>query len=187
MDAEADRLILVTAKRLLREVGYARLTMDGVAREAGVARTTVYRRYRDKAELVSAAIDTLRQPSRPRPSGDARRDLVAQLENARRNFDMSLAGTLLMEEPHDPRLVELFRERMVLPRRQIVREAIESGIRYGQIRADIDVERVLDLLLGALFFAVLTGGRPGAQWPEQTVDALWPALAPGPVRATARR
>ena len=64
MDPEADRLILEAAKRLLREMGYDRLTMDAVASRAGVARTTVYRRYRDKAELVSAAIDTLRDPAK---------------------------------------------------------------------------------------------------------------------------
>ena len=74
-------------------------------------------------------------------------------------------------------MLTLFRERMVLPRRAIVREAIERGIERGQVRADVEVERVLDLLLGALFAAVLAHGRPGPQWPEQTVAALWPALA----------
>jgi AcrR family transcriptional regulator len=177
MDPEADRVIRETAKRLLREVGYARLTIDGVAREAGVARTTIYRRYADKAELVSAAIDSLRQPSKSADTGDARENLVAQLENARRHFDMSLAGTLLMEEPHDPRLIQLFRERMVLPRREVVREVIAQGIDRGQIRADVDVEPVLDLLLGALFAAVMAAGRPGPAWPRRTVDALWPALS----------
>src|SRR5262245_11861135 len=113
MDPEADRLILDAAKRLLHEQGYDRLTMDAVASLAGVARTTVYRRYRDKAELVSAAIDTLRDPTKRPNTGDSRRDLIAHLENMRRNFDMSLAGTLLMEEPHNPRLITLFRERMV--------------------------------------------------------------------------
>jgi AcrR family transcriptional regulator len=177
MDPEADRLLLDAAKRLLHEVGYARLTMDAVAREAGVARTTLYRRYRDKADLVSAAIDGLRQPAKRPDSGDARRDLVAILDNVRRNFDMSLAGTLLMEERHDPRLLDLFRERMVLPRRAIVRERIARGIEAGQIRPDLDVERILDLLLGALFSAVLAEGRPGPAWSEQTIDALWPALS----------
>src|SRR5919197_255380 len=136
MDPEADRLILETAKRLMREQGYERLTVDGVAKQAGVARTTVYRRYRDKAELVSAAIDTLRDPSKRPDSGDARRDLVQHVENMRRNFDMSLAGTLLMEEPHNPRLIALFRERMVHPRRQIIRHSIEKGIERGQVRHD---------------------------------------------------
>src|SRR5947209_17687102 len=68
-DPEADRLILETTHRLLRELGYDRLTMDAVAREAGVARTTVYRRYRDKADLVSAAIETLRAPVQRPTSG----------------------------------------------------------------------------------------------------------------------
>jgi AcrR family transcriptional regulator len=177
MDPEADRLILQTAKRLMHEQGYERLTIDSVAKEAGVARTTVYRRYRDKAELVSAAIDSLRVPSKRPDTGDARRDLVAHVENMRRNFDMSLAGTLLMEEPHNPRLIALFRERMVHPRRQIIRDSIEKGIERGQIRPDLDIERAIDFLLGALFAAFLTQGRPGPDWSQRTVDAIWPGLA----------
>jgi AcrR family transcriptional regulator len=180
MDPEADRLILETAKRLMREHGYERLTIDGVAKHAGVARTTVYRRYRDKAELVSAAIDTLRDPSKRPDTGDAQRDLVQHVENMRRNFDMSLAGTLLMEEPHNPQLIALFRERMVHPRRQIIRDTIEKGIERGQIRPDLDTERTLDYLLGALFAAVLTHGRPDADWSQDTIDAIWPALANEP-------
>jgi AcrR family transcriptional regulator len=176
-DPEADRLILETTHRLLREQGYDRLTMDAVAREAGVARTTVYRRYRDKADLVSAAIETLRGPAKRSDSGDARLDLIGHLENVRRFYGMSLAGTLLMEEPYNPRLLQLFRERMVLPGRQMVADIIRDGIERGQIRPDIDVERVLDLLLGALFAAVFARGRPGSVWPEAVVDALWPALA----------
>ena len=187
MDPEADRLILEAAKRLMREQGYERMTIDGVAKQAGVARTTVYRRYRDKAELVSAAIDSLRDPSKRPNSGDARRDLVAHVENMRRNFDMSLAGTLLMEEPHNTRLIDLFRERMVHPRRQIIRDSIEKGIERGQIRPDLDVEAIIDVLLGALFGAVLSNGRPGPEWPQTTIDSLWPALVPGGLPASSGR
>jgi AcrR family transcriptional regulator len=176
-DPEADRLILETAHRLLRELGYDRLTIDAVAREAGVARTTVYRRYRDKADLVSAAIETLRAPVKRSATGDVRRDLIAHLDGVRRNYGVSLAGTLLMEEPYNPRLLELFRQRMVTPQRRILAEAIQEGIARGQIRANVDIERVLDLLLGAFFAAVFANGRPGPDWPEQIVESLWPAIA----------
>jgi AcrR family transcriptional regulator len=176
-DPEADRLILETTHRLLRELGYDRLTMDAVAREAGVARTTVYRRYRDKADLVSAAIGKLRAPVRRAASGDVKRDLVAHLDSVRRDYGISLAGTLLMEEPYNPGLLQLFRERMVTRQRLLVAETIRAGIERGQVRPDVDVERVLDLLLGAFFAAVFASGRPGPGWPEATVDALWPALA----------
>lgn len=178
MDPEADRLILETTHRLLREHGYDRLTIDRVAREAGVARTTIYRRYRDKADLVSAAIQTMSDRSKRPNSGDARRDLIAHVEHVRRNYGMSLAGTLLMEEPYNPKLIELFRDRMVHPQRQAVRDTIQRGIERGQIRPDVDIERVLDLLLGALFGAVFASGRPDTSWPEQVVDAIWPALRP---------
>jgi AcrR family transcriptional regulator len=185
-DPEADRLILETAHRLLRERGYDRLTIDAVAREAGVARTTVYRRYRDKADLVSAAIQTLRVPARRSATGDARRDLIAHLDGVRRNYGVSLAGTLLMEEPYNPRLLELFRERMVRPQREIVADTLKEGIERGEIRADVDVERVLDLVLGAFFAAVFAEGRPGSRWPEQIIDALWPAIAAHPAPGASR-
>jgi AcrR family transcriptional regulator len=176
-DPEADRLILETTHRLLREVGYERLTMDAVAREAGVARTTVYRRYKDKAELVSAAIETLRAPVKRSTCGDVRLDLIAHLETVRRNYGISLAGALLMEEPYNPRLLQLFRERMVAPQRRIVAQTLEEGVQRGQIRSDLDLEPALDLLLGAFFAAVFAAGRPRPGWPEQIVDTLWPALA----------
>jgi hypothetical protein len=99
------------------------------------------------------------------------------LDGVRRNYGVSLAGTLLMEEPYNPRLLELFRERMVTPQRRIVAKTIQDGIDRGEIRPDVDVERVLDLVLGAFFAAVFASGRPGPDWPEATVDALWPALA----------
>lgn len=177
MDPEADRLILEAAKQLLHEVGYARLTIDAVAQAAGVARTTVYRRYRDKADLVAAAIDSLRQPLPRAPSGDVREELIAHLDAARRGFDMSLAGTLLMEAPHNPALMELFRERMIEPRRDVLRELLERGISEGQLRRETDIDRTIDLFFGALFFATLSGGRPSRSWSVETVDALWPALA----------
>ena len=63
MDPDADRLILQTAKELMHEHGYERMTIDGVAKRAGVARTTVYRRYRDKAE--SSAPPSTRCAIRP--------------------------------------------------------------------------------------------------------------------------
>jgi AcrR family transcriptional regulator len=176
-DPEADRLILETAHRLLRELGYDRLTIDAVAREAGVARTTVYRRYRDKADLVSAAIETLRAPVKRSATGDVRRDLIAHLDGVRRNYGVSLAGTLLMEEPYNPRLLELVRQRMGSPQRRILAETIQEGIERGQIRANVDIERVLDLLLGAFFAAVFANGRPGPDGPEQIVESLWPAIA----------
>ena len=65
-DERASQAINEAALRLLMEVGYARLSMESVASEAGVARATVYRRFKDKADLVTAAIAASRR-GRVRP------------------------------------------------------------------------------------------------------------------------
>jgi AcrR family transcriptional regulator len=184
-DPEADRLILQTAKRLLSEQGYARMSMDAVARAAGVARTTLYRRYRDKSELVIAAIEHTRAAAggAPPDTGSARRDLVEHLELARRRFDISLAGTMLVEEAHNAELVRLFRERIVRPRLAYVRNALQRGVDRGEIRADIDADAVVELLFGAYLAHHLAYGRPAPDWPEATVEAIWPAIAPPVKRA----
>jgi hypothetical protein len=104
------------------------------------------------------------------------------LDGVRRNYGVSLAGTLLMDEPYNPRLLELFRERMVTPQRRIVAKTIRDGIDRGEIRPDVDVERVLDLVLGAFFAAVFAKGRPGPDWPEATVmrcGRRWPRARRG--------
>ena len=62
-------------------------------------------------------------------------------------------------------------------RREIIRGTIAAGIEQGQLRAALDVERAIDMLMGALFAAAMAAGRPGPDWPRQVVDTLWPALA----------
>jgi hypothetical protein len=91
----------------------------------------------------------------------------AHLESVRRYYGVSLAGTVLMEEPYNPQLLELFRERMVIPQRRIVAATIREGIEREQIRPGIDIERVLDLLLGAFSAAVSPAAAQGLRGPRR--------------------
>src|SRR3954447_269190 len=75
--AEADRAILETARRQLAERGYAGMSIAGIAEGAGVGRPTVYRRYRDKADVVAAALAFMPPPSAAPDTGSARADLLA--------------------------------------------------------------------------------------------------------------
>ena len=74
---EVDAAILDAALRLLAAEGYARMTVDGVAAEAGVSKAAIYLRYRSKADLATAALARLRESGRPEPTGDLRTDLTA--------------------------------------------------------------------------------------------------------------
>jgi AcrR family transcriptional regulator len=172
-----DEAILQAAVRLLHEQGYARMSIAGVADEAGVGRPAIYRRYSDKADLVSAAIAYMRIRVPAPDTGDTRQDLIEHLERARRIYDMSLMGTLLVEQDKHPELLEKFRERMMLPQRELVTAALGRGQKRGEVRKDLDLQLAADAVMGSFMYHAIVLGRPKRGWPERVVETLWPAFA----------
>ena len=177
LDEAVDEAILKAAVRLLHEQGYARMSIAGVAEEAGVGRPAIYRRYKSKAELVLAAIAFMRTQVPAPDTGDTRKDLVTHLELARRKFDMSLVGTLLVEEGKHPELLQGFRERMISPQWDQVAAALERGKERGDVRSDLDSHMAANALMGSFVHRYLSTGRPPRGWAEAVVDTLWPAFA----------
>jgi AcrR family transcriptional regulator len=179
--AEADRAIFDATLRLLERDGYAGMSMEGVAEEAGVGKTTIYRRYRDKADLVTGALAALRRDESPPDSGDTRADLVELLrrfqQSKERLQSMRLMGSLLFEQKRNPELLDLFRERIITPRRQQGIEVIERGIDRGDIRPEVDPALVVEMMVGAWFALQLNGRRFEGDWPTAVVGQIWPALA----------
>jgi AcrR family transcriptional regulator len=176
-DEAVDRAILQATVRLLLDQGYARMSIAKVAEEAGVGRPAIYRRYADKAELVCAAIEFMRAQVPAPDSGDARKDLELHLDMARRKFDMSLMGTLLVEEQSHPELLTLFRERMIGPQFERVAAALRRGQERGEVRSDLDVQAAARAVMGSFISHYVSQGRPGPSWPKQAMDVLWPGFA----------
>ena len=177
LDEAVDEAILKAATQLLHEQGYARMSIAGVAEEAGVGRPAIYRRYENKSELVLAAIAFMRARVPAPDTGDTRQDLITHLEMGRRRFDLSLVGTLLVEESKHPELLEGFRERMISPQWDQVAAAFERGKERGDVRKDLDSYLAANALMGSFVARYLSVGRPGPGWAEQVVDMLWPAFA----------
>jgi AcrR family transcriptional regulator len=177
---EVDAAILDAALRLLAAEGYARMTMDGVAAEAGASKAAIYLRYRSKADLATAALARLRESGRPEPTGDLRADLTAQLRQLRANAErvsaMALVGTCLTEEQHTPELLTLFRERTLQPRRALLREMLGAARESGRIDPDADIDAAVDLFMGAYQTRYLSGEPFGERWEERAVDALMRAV-----------
>jgi AcrR family transcriptional regulator len=174
---QADRAILETTRRHLAERGYAGMSIAGIAEDAGVGRPTVYRRYRDKADVVAAAIAFMPAPETPPDTGSARSDLQALLEGAARSIDLSLVGTLLVEERRHPELMQRFRERTLRPHTSLIAEALERGRRRGEVRTDLDPVLAAEVTLGAFLHHHLLHGRPTADWAAEVLRLLWPCFA----------
>jgi len=173
---EVDREILQAAMQVMARGGYARMSVEEVAAEAGVSRPTIYLRYSGKAELATAALAAHRTLGRPEETGDTRVDLVARLRHFRRGverpFGMAMIGSVLAEEQITPELLELFRERLVNPRREEVREVLEHARERGEVGAGGDVEAAVNMLVGSYYAQYLAGTPFPEDWPEAAVETL---------------
>ncbi len=184
-DVGADERILASTFRHLVEVGYGGLSIEAVAADAGVAKTTIYRRYPTKRDLVVAAMRA-GTPFTPPPTDVPVRDALDQfVRGAIRTLIESGAarvlGSLLVEEQREPGVLEVFRERILLPRRELVEAMLLRGIERGEVRADIDLLVVVEMTAGAVFgHHVLLGQHADEAWIHALVDHVWAAIAVDP-------
>jgi AcrR family transcriptional regulator len=174
--ARVDDAILAAARAELAEHGYARMSVDGVAARAGVSKPTVYLRHRTKADLATAAIASMRVQPRPAPTDDVRADLVAHLRLLRAGLErphgMAMLGTMLAEEHDTPELLELFRERLVAPRRRELRAVLEAARARGELRDGANLDAAVNALVGGLLARYLAGEALGGRFVTTLVDTI---------------
>ena len=178
----ADRAILDAALRMVGEHGVAGTTIEGVAAEAGVGKTTIYRRWPSKNDLILAAISDIVPPGDPPDTGTMAGDMAALAETQlRRLAGSGLSGIVprvLAESMGDPDLHRDYVERVVEPFRAMLRLFIERGIDRGELRPDLDVEPLVDLLHAIPIYRILMSrGDPASL--ENVPGAYLPILAPG--------
>ncbi len=135
--------------------GFEGLSIESVAQRAGVARTTIYRNWRSKADLVIDAFSSLAPPPEIEPVGEVRADLMAILghlahELPRARWVSVLAALVAAAECDE----ELAREKRSLSevRQRPLLKVIRAAIEAGQIRSDADPKVVLAMLAGPLFY-----------------------------------
>lgn len=173
-NAAADRAILDAARLLLAESGFAGLTVEGVAARAGVAKTTVYRRWTSKSDLVvDAVVDSIRAPLDP-PPGASGEDVVRALAAALAPPEVRAAYLVLFAEAQrDPVLRARVRDRLVHPARDLV------AVLASAEAPDADPDVVFDLVAGAVLHRVLITARPADEpFARQVAQAVRSAARP---------
>lgn len=180
-DPQTDERILAAALEHLAEHGVGKLSVDGVARAAGVSKATIYRRWSDKNDLVTAAVASIPMTPIEEFAGDTRARLVQLLDYVRTHMidrpGIAVLHEVFAEEPRNPELARLFRERKVQPRRASTRQVLVEGIAAGDLREDLDVEYVVDLLAGSWMARWASGEPFPDDWSERVIATLWPAIA----------
>ena len=175
--AETDRLIRGTAVELLRSQGPSAVNIDAVAARSGVARTTIYRRYRSRSELMAAVLDDLVGAALPAPTLPVPDKLRWLLERILEVHDQGIGrgGTAALLTDSDPTFTAALRDRMAA-RLRVLEQAMGADIAAGRLSPRVDPDALVGLLFGAYLAEVLRYGDPRPGWVERTVELLTPAV-----------
>ncbi|HEY7632329.1 MAG TPA: TetR/AcrR family transcriptional regulator [Thermoleophilaceae bacterium] len=182
--AEAHQAILTATLQVLIDQGYAQMSMERVAERAGVGKATIYRRWKNKSELVAEALTNLRLEEVPSDEGSLRADVLALskrqigLMKAQPRFPR-LPPRLLAESADDPELHAIVRANLVDPIRSLIAELIRRAIERGEVRKDVELERVVDLLHGPIIYQFLMSGADMSAVTEDYAQSLLDILLPG--------
>jgi AcrR family transcriptional regulator len=147
---EREDAILDAAMRLLTTGGYEALTMDAVAAEARASKATIYRRWRNKAELVKAALDAhdVAYNETVPDTGALRGDLVAALEMVRRKaveFPIAVYTELARLMESDAALADALRRHLADERLSPFHDVLARAVQRGEVPEDVDGELVHDV------------------------------------------
>jgi len=182
-EERADRAIVAATLELIAEHGVRDLRMDDVAERARVGKATIYRRYRSKDELVTAAIAALVSEIKVPDTGSTRGDLLGLMQGAvevySRSIEAAVMPSLVDAMSRDAELARAVRERFLAGRRAALRAVLGRAVERGDLRPDLDVELALDVLGGPLFYRLLVTGAPiDQELAEGVVELILRGFAP---------
>lgn len=151
--------ILAAARAVLAEEGYAGFSIDAVSRRAGAGKPTIYRWWKNRADLLMEVYAAEKAGIRAVPSGDLARDLADHTTALWRFWCCTPSGrtfrALLAEAQSDPDALAVLREKFLPDRLQDVRGLFAAAVARGDIPAG-EVEARLALYIGFNWFHVLT-------------------------------
>jgi AcrR family transcriptional regulator len=156
--------ILSATLHILKEVPLRDLTIEEIARRAGVGKATIYKWWSSKACVaLDAYSDNIARLVPTPDTGSAENDFKIQL-NALFRFYASPSGKLftqfLAEGQSDPEFARLFRERFVGPRREVVGVIFDRAVQRGEIGPNLDRELVLDMIYGPAIYRLMARHAP---------------------------
>ncbi|NUW31851.1 TetR/AcrR family transcriptional regulator [Nonomuraea sp. SMC257] len=159
-DPGNDAAILDAALDLLIERGAGGTSIEGVAQRAGVAKLTVYRRWRTREDLLMAALEHARDPDLQGPpsAGGSLEEVIGHVAAllSRPRFRALMARVIGASVDH-PKLVTAYTERHLRPRLEALAEVARQAVADGQLPPGTDPGVLEDVLAGSIGFVLLRG------------------------------
>ncbi len=180
-DLRATRLIQAVALELAYAGGIGNATVERIAEEAGVAKTTIYRRWPNAAAIVMAGF---LEEIGPLVTYEGRRSIVATVKSNIRHLVRAMQGRrgdllrhLVGAVQTSEELKEAFLGQLIMPRREEARAAFQRAIAAGELAPHTDVDIILDLLYGAVYYRLFVSFTPfHPRFVDEIVDRAFHGL-----------
>jgi AcrR family transcriptional regulator len=173
---ESKAAILAATWELLKTTTLKDLSIEAIARESGVGKTTIYRWWPNKVAVVMDAFAQNVLSVTPFREGlsatEAIKVQMASLVQAFSGEYGRIVSQIIAEGQSDPDALANYRERFIYPRRAAVKAIIEQGIKSGEFNPNFDPEVAIDILYGPIYFRLLIGHLP-LDWEFANQLPMW--------------
>jgi len=173
-----DQAVLRAALELFIEHGVPGASIERIAKRAGVAKTSIYRRWSSREALLAQAIEVFRNATGfttdlmdSTPPQDFIKLLIGACDMVARPEIRRLMARLIGSIPDCPKLIEVYRETYLLPRRRAFGRALERARATGLLAAEVDLEVLADLIIGAVMYHLLMSS-PGGNLRDELRDHM---------------
>jgi AcrR family transcriptional regulator len=156
---QSHQAMLQATLELLGEVGFDAMSIDAIAYRAGVGKTTIYRRYASKEELVVDAIESVREEIVLPDTGNLQEDIEAIVQNAAETtlspLGRKTVAMLIGSALSNPQFAEIYWTKYLQPRRRSFAIVLERAKARNEIPRDLDSDLVFDMMSGIMLYALV--------------------------------
>jgi AcrR family transcriptional regulator len=156
---ESHQVILQATLALLAEIGFDAMSIEAIAARAGVGKTTIYRRYASKEELVADAIENVREEVVIPNTGNLWGDIDALIENASQitlsPLGRQTAAMIISSASSNPQFAQIYWTKYLQPRRQAFAIVLERAKARNEVQPEIDPDLVFDIMSGVMLYTLV--------------------------------
>lgn len=172
--AAAHQAMLKATLELLAEVGLEKMSIEAISIRAGIGKTTIYRRYANKDELVADAIESVREEILIPDTGHLWSDMDALIENAAQitltPLGQQAIAMIISSASSNARFAQVYWEKYLQPRKQAFASVIERAKARNEVSTDLDAGLVFDTMSGIMLYALIF--PPAEAWTDYIRRAL---------------
>jgi len=177
---KSHKAVMDATRKMLMQMPVSKISIEAIAKKAGVGKTTIYRWWPNKSAVVMDAV--LNQSiytnilSTPRNAVEA---VTAQLDKLSKQLtgkNGRVVAEILGEAQGDPDNIDYFTKIFLQDRYDKLFSYIEGGKKTGEFSADINTDNAIDIVLGPVFFRLMTGQEMDTDFIEDMTTMLLKAL-----------